>query len=133
MARTSAGRAAISRSAFCRTRKFRWKLEATTLCTCLLYTSINDRLILPHLLLQVPGLPEAAVDDALGLLGVDVLVLPVDKVLERLAACLQSVGRGVHARFCVAPGVGGLLLSLRVSALASRRRFGLLPKDDILV
>ena len=98
-----------------------------------LHQHINDRLILAHLLLQVSGLPEAPVDDALGLLGVDVLVLTVHKVLESPAFGLQSIGRGARVRFVVAPGVGGPLLSLRVSALASLRRFGLLPEDDILV
>nr|DAI02735.1 MAG TPA: hypothetical protein [Caudoviricetes sp.] len=72
-----------------------------------LHQRIQHRLVGLHPLLRLPRLLEAPVDHPLCLLGVQILVLPVDQLPKSLFLGLQRVGRGLHVlHLIISPGVG---------------------------
>ena len=94
-----------------------------------LHQHVQNGLLLGELRFQILGLPEPAVNDPLGVLGVLVLVLPVHHGPIGPALVLQSVGRGLHALLLgLLPGGGrrGLLVP-------GGRRLVLLAKLHIAV
>ena len=98
-----------------------------------LHEKVDDPLLLCRLPLQLLGLAEPAVDDALGVLGVKVLVLPLHHLPVGLAPLFQRVGGGDHLRLLLLPGVGRTVFAVPGRLVRRCRGALLLAEHDVLI